>query len=164
MTRQPWTDLAGVLQQLVGEHRKLLQQLDAQQVAMKAFDLNEMDASVQQQQATRLRILSLETRRRGLVLALARSAKLTTEPTIAELVDALPASASDLLPLREALREVVMQVSHRSKVAGKLAGAVLGHLNTVVRLIAGAAEQAGVYTKQGVPQVAGRIGVLEAVA
>jgi hypothetical protein len=44
-----------------------------------------------------------------------------------------------------------------------LAGAVLGHLNTVVRLIAGAVEQAGVYTKQGVPQVSARIGVIEAV-
>jgi hypothetical protein len=36
-------------------------------------------------------------------------------------------------------------------------------LNTVVRLIAGAVEQAGVYTKTGSPKVSGRIGVLEAV-
>jgi len=149
---------------LVDEHRKLLLQLDAQQSAMKAFDLHQMDDAVRVQQATRLRILSFETRRRGLVLQLARANKLTGEPTITELTEAFPESAGALIPLRDALREVVMHISHRSKVSGKLAGSVLGHLNTVVRLIAGAAEQAGVYTKQGVPQVAGRIGVLEAVA
>ena len=47
--------------------------------------------------------------------------------------------------------------------AGRLASAVLGHLNTVVRLLAGAVEKAGLYTKQGIPQVSARIGVMEAV-
>ena len=41
--------------------------------------------------------------------------------------------------------------------------ALLGHLNTVVRLIAGAVERAGVYTKTGAPQMSNRIGVMEAV-
>jgi hypothetical protein len=36
-------------------------------------------------------------------------------------------------------------------------------LNTVVRLLAGAVEKAGLYTKHGVPQVSSRIGVMEAV-
>ena len=40
---------------------------------------------------------------------------------------------------------------------------MLGHLNTVVRLLAGAVERAGVYTKDGIPRVASRIGIMEAV-
>jgi hypothetical protein len=55
------------------------------------------------------------------------------------------------------------QISDRTHVAGRLASAVLGHLNTALRLFAGAVGQAGVYTKAGVPKVANRIGVMEAV-
>ena len=57
---------------------------------------------------------------------------------------------------------VVVPLATVATVVG-LAGAVLGHLNTVVRLIAGAVERAGIYTKSGVPQVSNRIGVMEAV-
>ena len=57
----------------------------------------------------------------------------------------------------------MQQISNRVTVAGRLAGALLGHLNTAVRLIAGAVEQAGLYTRDGSPKVSGRIGVMEAV-
>jgi hypothetical protein len=40
---------------------------------------------------------------------------------------------------------------------------VLGHLNTAMRLFAGAVGQSGTYTKNGVPRVSARIGVMEAV-
>jgi hypothetical protein len=68
-----------------------------------------------------------------------------------------------LLGLRDELRSVIEQIQRRTHVAGRLAAAVLGHLNTVVRVLAGAVEQAGVYTKHGTPHVATRIGVMEAV-
>ena len=55
------------------------------------------------------------------------------------------------------------KVADRSFVANKVASAVLGHLNTIVRLLAGAVERAGVYTKHGVPKVSARIGAMEAV-
>jgi hypothetical protein len=58
---------------------------------------------------------------------------------------------------------VATTIASRTKVSGKVAGAVLGHLNTVVRLLAGAVERAGVYTKDGIPRVSGRIGIMEAV-
>jgi hypothetical protein len=68
-----------------------------------------------------------------------------------------------LLKLRAELKDVINRVQARTHVAGKLASAVVGHLNTVVRLLAGAVEKAGLYTKQGIPQVSSRIGVMEAV-
>jgi hypothetical protein len=40
---------------------------------------------------------------------------------------------------------------------------VLGHLNVAVRALSGAVQQAGVYTKTGLPKVSGRIGAMEAV-
>ena len=68
-----------------------------------------------------------------------------------------------LLKLRDELKKTIEQIQTRTHIAGRFAGAVLGHLNTVVRLIAGAVERAGIYTKNGVPQVSNRIGVMEAV-
>jgi hypothetical protein len=59
---------------------------------------------------------------------------------------------------------VLEQLAARNKISGKVATAVLGHLNTVVRLLAGAVERAGLYTKNGIPQVSSRIGAIEAVA
>ena len=162
MSRQ-LAELEALLQQLIGEHRKLLKQVDAHQAAMKLLDLKAMDAAAQQQEACRLRIATVENKRRMLSVVLARQANLAGEPTISRLAELYPVRAKELCALRDELKMVIIEVTSKTHVAGKLAGAVLGHLNTVVRVIAGAVEQAGVYTRQGTPRVAGRIGVVDAV-
>ena len=162
MSRQ-LAELEALLQQLVGEHRKMLKHVDAHQAAMRAMDLRAMDAAAQQQEASRLRIATVENKRRMLAVVLARQAGLAGDPTVSRLADAYPARRAELHALRDELKQVIVEVTARTHVAGKLAGAVLGHLNTVVRVIAGAVEQAGVYTRQGTPRVAGRIGVVDAV-
>ena len=60
-------DLESVLQQLIVEHRKLLTHVDAHQAAMKTMALDAMDQAANQQEASRLRIVTLEnaTARRG---------------------------------------------------------------------------------------------------
>jgi hypothetical protein len=82
---------------------------------------------------------------------------------LTKLADLYPQRRQSLFKLRDELRGVASTISNRTKVSSRLAGAVLGHLNTVVRLLAGAVERAGVYTKAGVPRVANRIGIMEAV-
>jgi hypothetical protein len=156
-------DLEIILQQLIGEHRKLLAQLEAQQAAMTHFRLSDIEDITHQQEATRLRIATLENRRRSIVVQIMKLARLTDEPTMVRLSELYPTRKDALLRLRDDLRQVMQDISTRTHVAGRLAGAVLGHLNTVVRLMASAVERAGVYTKDGVPQVSVRIGVMEAV-
>ena len=157
-------DLEAVLQLLVAEHGKLLAHLDLQQAAMKAFDLKSMDTAAKLQEAARLRIASLETRRRGLVLQIARLSRLQeSDLTVSKLAELYPQRGPQLVKLRDDLKALIHQISVRTTVSGKLAGAVAGHLNTVVRLLAGAVEQAGTYTKNGIPRVSARIGVMEAV-
>lgn len=160
---RPITELEQLMMLLIDEHEKLLSHLEAQQSAMKKLDLKGMEASVRQQEASRLRIATLEGRRRALVSQLAAALKIPGTPNVAELAEALPQHKQRLMQLRGRLRELVETVSSRAHVAGRVAGAVLGHLNTAVRMLAGAVEQAGVYTKHGVPKVSQRIGVLEAV-
>jgi hypothetical protein len=162
MSRQ-LADLEIILQQLVNEHRKLLGQLDVQQEAMTQFRLSGIEDATHLQEATRLRIVALDNRRRNLVQQIARAARIDGDLSISQLAQLYPPRRDALLKLKNELTEVIQQIAARTHVAGRLAGAVLGHLNTVVRIFAGAVEKAGVYTKQGVPQVTARIGVMEAV-
>ncbi|MGH7214736.1 MAG: flagellar export chaperone FlgN [Tepidisphaeraceae bacterium] len=162
MSRQ-LLELEAILQALINEHRKLLTHIDAHQTAMRKMDLSKMDAAAKQQEAARLRISSLEAKRQFAVNQLARMSKLSGEITLARVADVNPLRREPLLKLRDELREMMLEIKSRTNVAGRVAGAVLGHLNTVVRLLAGAVEQAGLYTKNGVPKVSARIGVMEAV-
>jgi len=157
------TQLQLVLQQLIAEHEKLLVQLSNQQSAMKKLDLPAIDQLTGLQDATRMRIAALDGKRKTLVNQLAGMLKLTGATTLSRLAESLPQHKQPLLALREQLKAKVNEVATRSTVSGRVAGALLGHLNTVVRLLAGAVEQAGIYTKQGTPQVSARIGVIEAV-
>lgn len=156
-------ELEGVLRALADEHRRLLASVEAQQVAMKAFDLKAMDDARNQQEASRLRVATLEAKRRVVVAHVAKGLKLDGKVTLTRLAELHPPRREALLALRDEIKQLAETIAARTHVAGRLAGAVLGHLNTVVRLLAGAVEKAGLYTKHGVPRVSTRIGVMEAV-
>ena len=157
-------ELENLLQLLVAEHRRLLAHLESQQAAMKAFDLKALDEARNQQEASRLRVATLENKRRAVVLLIAKILRMDGQNlTITRLAELQPARREALLKLRDELRGLAAKIGARTHVAGRLASAVLGHLNTVLRLLAGAVEKTGVYTKQGVPRVSSRIGVMEAV-
>ncbi len=89
--------------------------------------------------------------------------KLREEPRITQLAELFPAQAEGLLKARLELRELATRIARRTQSSSRLTSAVLGHLNTVVRLLAGAAERAGLYNKQGIPRVVSRLGVMDAV-
>src|SRR5260221_14168713 len=156
MSRQPLpqiSELEALLNELIAEHQRLLKHLHAHQAAMKAFDLKQMDVLGKSQEASRLRILALETKRRVVVAQLGRAHGLPGNPTVADLARFHPQGSATLLKRRSALKDLIAQAAARARVCGRLAGAVLGHLNTVVRLLAGAVEKAGPYTIHGGPHV-----------
>lgn len=157
------SDLAAILVQLTAEHRTLLAQMESQHTAMKKFDITTMSDLLAAQDATRLRIVNLETRRRNLLRAITTSLRLSEPPTLAALAGMFPPQAAGLNKARQELRQVIAKVAQRGSGSGRLAGAVLGHLNTAMRLLAAAVERAGLYTRRGVPRLASRIGVMEAV-
>jgi hypothetical protein len=140
------SELETVLTQMVAEHRRLLAQVERHAEAMRRIDLPVMDDSGRQQEACRLRINSMEQRRRYIVQQIARAAK-----------------AAPLMKLRAELKEVAEQIAARTRISGKVAAAVLGHLNTAVRLVAGAVERAGLYTRRGIPRASSRVGMIETV-
>jgi|SRR4051812_43693963 hypothetical protein len=156
-------ELENVLRALADEHRRLLTHVEAQQAAMKTFDLKAMDDARNQQEASRLRVASLEAKRRTIVLHMAKGVKLEGLLTLTQIADLHPPRRQALLGVRDEIKQLAEAIATRSHIAGRLASSVLGHLNTVVRLLAGAVEKAGLYTKHGVPSVSSRIGVMEAV-
>jgi hypothetical protein len=162
MSRQV-SELEILLEQLIVEHQKLLVHLGKHQAAMTAFDLKVMDDQTRLEDAARMRLAAMEVKRRGLIVVIARTHRMSQMPTLPDIAALYPANAPKLLKLREELKAAIQKVQSRSHVAGRLASAVVGHLNTVMRLLAGAVEKAGLYTKQGVPQVSSRIGMMEAV-
>jgi ElaB/YqjD/DUF883 family membrane-anchored ribosome-binding protein len=157
------TELEVTLQQLTAEYNRLIKHMDAHQAAMKGFDLAAMDAAAHQQEASRLRIGMLENKRKNLVNQIGKLLKHDGQLTITRIAELNPQRGPLLMKLRDELKSTIQHAAAKSHIAGKLAGAVLGHLNTVVRLLAGSVENAGVYSKHGVPQVTARIGVMEAV-
>ena len=160
---RPFQDLEAILAHLIAEHRRLLEHVTAHETAMRSFDLKAMDAIATQQQACRLRIAGWEEKRKATVAQIARTMRVEPNLTLSRLADLHPPRRAELLRLRAELKALAEQIAGRTKVAGRVAQAVLGHLNTAVRLLAGAVERAGVYTKSGAPKVTRRIGVMEAV-
>jgi hypothetical protein len=161
MSRQ-LADLQTVLSLLIAEHRKLLAEVEKHHAAIKTIDVPGMEASRVRQEALRVAIASIDQRRRILCDQIAAAAKITA-PTLTKLAEVDPHHRARILAQRDELRSIAQQINQRSHVAGRVATSVLGHLNTVVRILAGAMQQAGVYTKHGVPRMAPRIGVIEAV-
>jgi hypothetical protein len=137
--------------------------MEQHQEAMHVLNHKLMDEITQRQEASRLRLVALESRRRAATLQLARVMKVEGDLSLRRIAELNPQRAAAILKLRSDLRDVVEQVRRRAQIAGRVARAVLGHLNTVVRLLAGAVEKAGLYTKNGVPRLATRIGVMETV-
>jgi hypothetical protein len=159
----PIADLEKLLLQIAAEHRTLLANLTLHQDAMRTFKLDEMTAAGEAVEASRTRLVMLEARRRVLVQQIARLHKLAPNASLAEIAAIAPQHKAGLLKIRDELKLITGQITRRTTVSQKVAGALLGHLNTVVRLVAGAVQSAAVYTKQGMPTVSGRIGVMEAV-
>lgn len=156
-------ELESILRALADEHRRLLAHVEAQQAAMKVFALKGMDDARNQQEASRLRVATLETKRRTVVAHIAKGLKLDGNVTLTKIAELHPARRDVLLALRNEIKQLAETIAARSHIAGRLASSILGHLNTVVRLLAGAVEKAGLYTKHGVPSVSSRIGMMEAV-
>ena len=156
---------------LLADQRKLLELMSAQKLAMAKLDVGRMEALAAEQERVRLRIGSGEGRRRQLVLAAAQGLRMAVPPEgigLGQLASAVldQRRRERLLALRDALREVTLEVERSAAVAGRLAGALLGHLNTAVRLLVSAVSDPGTYTRSGAPRVSGaggRLGALELV-
>ena len=160
---KPIVELEAILQDLLIEHQRQLKHLDSQQLAMQKMALKEMETARQLQEASRSRINTMEQRRRTQVMQIARINQLQTEPKLPQLAEMYPQRRLQLMKLHADLKSVMTEVANKSYIASKLASAVLGHLNTAMRILSQAVGGGGIYTQRGTPRMARRIGVMEAV-
>ncbi|MFN4243623.1 MAG: flagellar export chaperone FlgN [Tepidisphaerales bacterium] len=164
-------ELERMLQQLESEQAKLLELLSKQRLALRALDVKSLESLTEELERSRLRIAATEPRRRMLALAAAQALRL---PGAGEAVGLtrLAAAVLDqtrrhrLLGLRERLRRQAEAIERARAVNGRLVSALLGHLNTSVRLLVSAGSDAGTYTRSGTPRMTGAAlhgGALETV-
>lgn len=158
------SELEKILASMIAEHRALLADVEAHARAVRALDLPAMEQAAARQDAGRARIAMLENRRRIQTQVDARMLRLPGDATLAQIAAADSKRGKSLLALRDELRAVAFQIAQQTHVAGRVTGAVLGHLNTAVRLLSSTVKHAGTYTRNGMPRVSARIGVIEAVA
>ena len=148
-------DLESILQQLIVEHRKLLKHVDC------APGRDEDDGAGCDGSGGELsgglataRHDAGESRRRTVIAAdCATTQDYRRNHDHASGASSFRSAGMRCTKLREELKKTILadpgENAHRRSTGWSL----LGHLNTVVRLIAGAVERAGIYTKSGVPQV-----------
>lgn len=159
----PIAELEKLLAQIVAEHRTLLDGLHLHVEAMKAFKIDNVSIATDAVEASRVRIVMFESRRKVLLQQIARTYKLPVTATLRQIADIAPEHRVSLLKHREALQQITDEIARKTTVSSRVAGALLGHLNTVVRIVAGAMQQRTTYTKQGMSTVGSRIGMIEAV-
>lgn len=166
-------ELERLLNLLINEQKRQAELLTQQKTAMSSLNADETVRIANEQEQARTRLAAIETRRKALSLQAVRELRINlppnTAPTLAQIAAAVPdvTRRNRLLAARQELRKLAEQVSAASHVTGRLAGAMLGHLNTAMRLLAGAMRDAGTYTRSGTTRFGSgtpaRIGVVEAV-
>ena len=129
------TDLETLLKEQTTAYRDLAGLLDEGRAAMSDLRLGDLTKLTERQLNHRDRLVALERRRVALTRRLAGPGKNAAELTVAKLAERYPQRRKVLLALRDQLKAATRDAQHRSKLAGGVAGGVLGHLSTAVRLI-----------------------------
>ncbi len=157
------SELEQTLEQLIAAHAGLGKTLELHVKAMSAMNLDGMEqlAIVCQQQ--RHQLVLLEARRAQQMQLLTRQLKLPAKATLRELAEAIPHRCTPLLALRERMAVAAQSVHVSGVVASRVSGAVVGHLNTALRMLSVAVKQGGTYTRNGQSPSPGRLGLVEAV-
>lgn len=153
-----------VLRQLVNEHRALLASLDAHERAIRACAIDQIERAARDQDAQRLKIAGVESRRRQLVHQVARQQRTLKPVTLVALCEFYPDRAKAIGEIRAELIDVAQRVQRQTTLISRVAAGVLGHVNATLRVIAQAATGPATYTSRGEQSMPLRIGVLNAVA
>lgn len=160
---QQVTNLEIILQAMIEEHGRMLAAVAQQHEAVKKLSMEQLTESTNRLEASRVRLSQMETRRKQAVIIIAKLVNGTPQMTVTQIAAAFPQHAPRLTQLGQQLKKAINDIQQHTTVIGKVSVAVLGHLNGALRAFARAVGQAGTYTKGGIPKVASRIGIMDAV-
>lgn len=128
---------------------ELTRVLEQQHDAMKILDTAAMDRLGRRQEQLHRRAMQLECERRDVVAKLAVQAGLKGDITLRDLAEAYattqPERRERLLELRDKLRKQSASAAKRGRSAARVAGSVLGSINSALRLL----TRSCLYTRNG---------------
>ncbi len=136
-------DLEKLLAEQVRAYRGLAELLDEHRAALADMDLARVLKLTKDHAKRREELVRLDRRRQAMLTRLGGTG------TLADLAERHPGRGKALRRLREELIRVTDDARARGKLAAGVAGGVLGHLNTAVRLLAEAAGGGAAYAKDG---------------
>lgn len=150
-------ELERTLAQLASEQTLLLELLMRQRAALQTLDVASLEGLTDNIERHRLRVAAVEGRCRALLAAAAGALRLagSEQPTLSRLTEAVldQRRRERLRNLRGQLRERAESVERASQVNARLTGALLGHLNTSVRLLISGVGDTATYTRSGTSSV-----------
>jgi hypothetical protein len=153
-----------VLRQLLQEHQRLLQRVEAHEAALRSYDIDAIARATKDQDQSRQTIAQLDIRRRAVLQQLMPRTRNAQQLTLSRLAEQFPDRKMLLLQLRDELKNLVERIQQKTLLIGKIAAGVMGHLNATVRIIASAASGPATYTRSGLTTTPARISSIEAVA
>lgn len=159
----PIAQLELLLRQLLLEQRNLLSSLDAHAAALRSCSVEKIERAAREQDAVRLRIAAIETRRRQVTHHLSRQHRTTQPITLTLLAEWYPDRRPTLDGLKRDLADVVGRSQRQVGLIARITQGVLGHVNATLRLVASASGPA-TYTASGDTAMPLRLGRLNAVA
>jgi hypothetical protein len=144
---------------LIKTHGELLATLREQLEAMRKMDAVAMSDAGRRQEAIHRRLLRLETDRRRAARALATSLRLPADAALTDIAARLATPPAELQDRRVRLRSLSTEAAKLGEQCSRLAGGVLAHLNSSLRLLTGG----GTYAAGGNFHMPPRLSRMEAI-
>ncbi|MCP4247621.1 MAG: flagellar protein FlgN [bacterium] len=161
-------DLIRVLTELETLHQSLAELIDRKIDRMRSGDVTEINACTAREQELVGRIGEQEGLRRVLTDRIARSFGMSPQKarrmTASQLAERMAQPwASELLAVAERLQRLTTRIENRNRMAGRLSGAILEHMDAVLSAMTAPRPATGAYGRQGVRLSAGPTRLFETV-
>jgi hypothetical protein len=143
-------DLVALLRDTLQSQQRLLQIAVLRQEAMKAFDIERLNALHEQERAETQNADSFETRRKTIIQQFRPLLGNGIEPSVSEIARRCQEpTKTQLLALAGQLKSVVEQLARHTRINASVSESVVKGLAKVLKVMTGLAQHAGLYMRNG---------------
>jgi len=144
------SELLTLLRELLACQQRLVTLALARRDAMRAFDIERLNAIGAQEHAEMQTVAALETRRKTLIQQFKAVLGRNVDPTVSEIAKrASEPARTQLLGLAAQIKEAVEVVSRNTRINAAVSEGVVKGLAKVLKVVTGLAQHAGLYMRNG---------------
>jgi hypothetical protein len=159
------TELLSLLREMLESQQRLLTIAMARQDAMRAFDVERLNALTDQEKGETDRAGDLDRKRKDVTSRLRNELGRNVPPTVTEVAKRVNEPVrSQLLATAAELKAVVEKVDRHTRINAKVSDAVVKGMARVLKVVTGMAQHAGLYMRNGRKAAVAGIHLLEVTA